>query len=782
MLKEIDTSACVLFLGSGFSADGKNILGLGPPVGDRLRKDLVDLLDDPSYENHDLQIVSEAASDDPNVDLYQELYNRYTITDVPPDQEYILRLPWRRIYTTNYDDAIERVLPGRPTFNYDEERPRRIPEGAVVHLHGAIRATTPDNVLQQLVLGERSYVRQHLERSPWYNEFDRDVRFSDGTFFLGYSLKDQHITAFLMKNPATVPKVFFVTRDQPDKPTATKLGQYGRILPIGITGFASLLKVLPKPAASKEPNQLRSLRFLNPLQDKATIVPPTSQEVRNLLTFGSFNFKRMIAGLSDESYVVARAQLIEKAINELVSARTLIVDARLGNGKTVFLNVLAAALSERGYKCFMCRSDAISATRDLDVLRALGKVAILFDSYSLAIDLIQEFAALPEAVFVVAVRTSVREVQMHEILNKCPSPLSTISVNALYQQERRAFAQLVRRAGLLSPSFEQKVATARDFRELVLTIFDNALVRRTIEQELFPALNNAQVRKVFLVSYLLKQSGHDADAVFLRDVTGVDPYQALFAVEAAAMEVFDLGDQLQLRSALFSSYLVDTFFDASEVLMVVEMLITSSALRREELKFRRMNGALMQVSFLSKVLARLPNPQRSMRDLFERLRQHDALSAEPLFWLQYAILMADEDLGISESFISTAYDRAEARDGFRTYQIDTFALRLALRAETQELSAQIARFDYISEKLNLVIEMLGEPSHRYHAISVLDGIAPFVEARGRFLSVSQKNRLVYDLSRAAHALQDLPANYRAQVGSDVIKERVGYAKDRLLAV
>jgi hypothetical protein len=325
-----------------------------------------------------------------------------------------------------------------------------------------------------------------------------------------------------------------------------------------------------------------------------------------LLTFGSFNFKRMIAGLPNEAYVVGRGDLVEKATKSIVSARTLVVDARLGNGKTIFLNLLGAALSAKGYKCFLCRSDAVSVTRDLEALRAIGKVAIFFDSYGVALDLIQEFSVLPEAVFAVAVRTSVRAVQMHEILARFPAPIATISINSLQKQEREAFSRLVSKAGLLSDNFDRKVATARDFRELVLTIFDNAQVRASIERELFPSLSGAQVRKVFLVSYLLKQSGHDADPAFLREVTGVDPYQALFAVEAVAAEVFDLGDQLQVRSAVFSSYLVDTFFDLRDVVATVETLIVAATLHREERTFRRMAGTLMQVSFLTRVLRAVP--------------------------------------------------------------------------------------------------------------------------------------------------------------------------------
>ena len=56
--------------------------------------------------------------------------------------------------------------------------------------------------------------------------------------------------------------------------------------------------------------------------------------------------------------MVGRGGPVEKATKSIASARTLLIDARLGNGKTIFLKSLAAALSANGYKCFLCRSDA----------------------------------------------------------------------------------------------------------------------------------------------------------------------------------------------------------------------------------------------------------------------------------------------------------------------------------------------------------------------------------------------------------------------------------------
>ena len=104
---------------------------------------------------------------------------------------------------------------------------------------------TRENVNAQLVLNETSYVRQHFEKSVWYDEFVRDLRFCHACYFLGYSLADYHVAALLMQNPAVKEKTYFVTRDSADDVFANRVAAYGTILPIGVEGFARLRKSLP---------------------------------------------------------------------------------------------------------------------------------------------------------------------------------------------------------------------------------------------------------------------------------------------------------------------------------------------------------------------------------------------------------------------------------------------------------------------------------------------------------------------------------------------------------
>lgn len=252
----------------------------------------------------------------PEYNLYQVLYEIFTVQSLSSDQLDILELPWMRIYTTNYDDVVEYALLKHKSrissYSYDEKKPRKLLPTSVVHLHGAIRQTTEDNVCEQLVLNEHSYVRQHFERSPWYDEFVRDIRYSTNCFFIGYSLSDYHISALLFQEEHLRNKTIFITREA-DVIFQNRVEKYGSVLPIGTNGFSNLCTNLPRKNRLENPFSLKSLRYIDPFKDKKTLAPPTSIEVLNLVTYGVFNEQRGMASLPSSTYIIPRCNLSEQA-------------------------------------------------------------------------------------------------------------------------------------------------------------------------------------------------------------------------------------------------------------------------------------------------------------------------------------------------------------------------------------------------------------------------------------------------------------------------------------
>ena len=165
----------------------------------------------------------------------------------------------------------------------------------------------------------------------------------------------------------------------------------------------------------------------------------------------------------------------------------------------------------------------------------------------------------------------------------------------------------------------------------------------------------------------------------------------------------------------------------------------------------------MRFSILSRALVNSPQRFEYLVGLFEKLRRDMDVNGEPLFWLQYAILMTAADkLEIAEDLIRTAYARAAENPGFLTFQIDTFALRLLLLIERADVDSNtVSRFGEIIEKMTQVKAMIGKESSRDQAVQVLGGIEPLIAEKGEVLSVSEKSTLIYHLALVQADLEGL---------------------------
>ena len=787
LLDDLYPAESILFLGSGFSRDALNIRNEKLPLGDELKQEFARLLN-VDHNLYDLQTLADEANSNDRIDLYQILYELFTVKQLTPRQENILKLNWRRIYTTNYDDAIELYYNksgiSKEKFCYFDRKPNKLKSGSIVHLHGMIHRATHENVLQQIILNESAYVRQHFEKSIWYEEFTRDLRFSHACYFVGYSLKDYHISSILLQDPSVTNKTFFITSKSRDQIFANRISAYGQLLPIGIERFAEICKTFVSKPASMDIHALKSFRLLDPFKDKKPLAGPTSNEILHLVTYGTFNYQRCLSTLPDSEYVVARQNLAVRASEAISRARCLLVHSLLGNGKSIFLHILAHQLSSKGFECVMAKTSPALLPEDLRLLKTRKNLVVFFDSYDSAIDLVPELIEqISNLKFVIAVRTGIQEVRFHEIVERFPKPLERINLNNFSNEDKEDFKMILDRSGVRTRDLDKKITKCRDFREIVTTLYDHSGIRTKVREELDPLLSDDNFRRVFVATHLLKWAGYDVDAGFLRNVTDCDAYAEIARFRDVARDIFRMDDDdVQVRSSVFSEYLIQNLLDTDDVVDNVHSILIEAVKRKGERQYQAILGSLMRFSLLSKALEKDSGKDKSLIRLYEKLRRDPNLNEEPLFWLQYSILMtAVRDFDVAEELISTAYDRADKIPTFRTFQIDTYALRLLLLREGQETeSNKIQRFDQIVEKIEHVKAMIREESRRDQAIKVLAEIEPFVFSRRRAFSESEKNSFILHLNLVDDELAQLNEVGRMRTGSDKIRKSIEKAKQFLL--
>lgn len=781
--EDVDFSSSVLFLGSGFSTSARNIAGDAVPSGFTLKTIFADRLKIDAAAL-DLQTITDYAIQTAKIDVYRLLADTFTIESVSTFQRDLIQLPWLRIYTTNYDDAIEftKLQLNLPinSFTFHDVTPKHLPDGSVIHLHGAIGKTNPDNVEKQLVLHEASYVLQFLERSPWFTRFEQDHTYADATFFVGYSLSDHAISSLLMKNPITQSKTFFITPNA-EAVLVSRLKSYGQHWPIDGSEFVRLCQMHRQPRPIENLATLTAFKSYDPFKDRRVNAPPTALEVRTLMTYGNFDSDRYLSTVEADYYVAPRKGTVESAFQKINASRSLIVHSDIGNGKSVFLTLLAKRLVSAGFRCFLFRGEAPRFQQEINLLKSIPKLIIVIDSYDVAIEIASHLSIqLPLAKFVVSAQTSVMEVRWHELETRMPSLISIESLNTLIDEDRVALRALLDRAGLTSSSFDDTFRRCKSLREVVLLIYNNKGVKDAIEQKFVDCSGKEGVGRVLIATQLLKLIGRELDADFIRLVTGVDPYATFLDNRELLADMLSIdGLTVRANSAAFSEFALKTFFSATEVLNIVYEIAVATVRRKHQREYRAVLSDLTKATTLRRLLSERTDRLELIETLYDRLHRDININDEPLFWLQYAILMSDKgDLRAAESFVQTAYLRANASRNFETYQIDTFALQLLLLLEKSEpANVPVSRFDELVRLLGLATNMVAISSHREYLNRSLSGLEDFVNCRIEGLGLGERIHLVMSLNQLIASMESKEDRLYPE---RILLESISRAKNRLV--
>lgn len=190
-IASISSGQSVLFLGAGFSHGIKNISGGEFPTSNQLKEKLEQLLD---VENsgQDIDALANILIEDDEYDvnsLINMLEQNFKIgkNENLEIHEQILKLPWKRIYTVNYDDVVETISGNiginRKSITLNQRVKDNINKNLIIHLNGSINNLTNSTLLSEFKLSSTSYLQTDLVNSEWYDVFKSDIDTAKNVFF-----------------------------------------------------------------------------------------------------------------------------------------------------------------------------------------------------------------------------------------------------------------------------------------------------------------------------------------------------------------------------------------------------------------------------------------------------------------------------------------------------------------------------------------------------------------------------------------------------------------------
>ena len=232
----------ILFAGSGFSYGAKNIKKESFRVGDGLR----DAIAKDCGIGETTQSLSVTAQyyikkKSPQ-DLISLLKDEFSVYSIEAWHNKLLSLPWKRIYTTNYDSVVETAAKNNtksmtPVVLSDKLSEQDI-SNICVHLNGYIDRLNIETLNNEFKLTDTSYSCDVLEGNEWFDLFKEDLISSSAIIIIGYSMQFDLDIKRLLSSPAIKKKVLFIDKANPDPISQSLLEEYGDCEFIGVDGFA----------------------------------------------------------------------------------------------------------------------------------------------------------------------------------------------------------------------------------------------------------------------------------------------------------------------------------------------------------------------------------------------------------------------------------------------------------------------------------------------------------------------------------------------------------------
>lgn len=398
----IEAGNSVLFLGAGFSAEAFNTKNDKIKDVDSLIADLLKQIGINSAEGYDLDTAAEEFEKSRGQDeTIVALHANFRAKSYTSDQAVIVTQPWRRIYTTNYDDVIELICSDirKPLTKHSVGDPVSEPMPGttqLLHVYGDIQRASSHEFAKAFLLSERQRDNSPFLNSPWMRAFHNDMLAASSVIFVGFSLSDIDIRRLLGKLPGEVlKKVHFIVKHDTKQPIITRMAKFGTPHAIGLSALASHLgsKRPGAPVASYTtlPVAMYEMFFTPKISASVSAI-----DIEKLLISGSVDAAKLShADITAEpgSYTISRSQNAYTRASKNASALLpILVNSDIGNGKSIFADQVGYMYAQNRYRVFKFHREPENIGEILAYLQALTDPSLLI------FDDVMRFPKLPTAI------------------------------------------------------------------------------------------------------------------------------------------------------------------------------------------------------------------------------------------------------------------------------------------------------------------------------------------------------------------------------------------------
>lgn len=734
VIRNIGSRNAILFLGSGFSASARGIENEEMPTAQGLAQKIADLQGFDAEE--DLRYASSRYLTDggDKTKLISLLKETFTVREVKDHHITIASVPWRRVYTTNYDMCFERAAEKSQkiyesvdlTSNPSEFSAR---SNVCVHLNGSLKNLSPDTLDNAFKLTNSSYLSpDSFLTSNWRYPFQRDIDFSSAIVFVGYSMYDIEVQKILHANPDYRKKTYFITRSLKSGRDQFTIEQFGAILPIGVEALAKAIDEQSEDFAA-EPEDL-ILASLWEYEFNEGDVDVRDTDVDAFLMRGEVSdeiIDAAITGAKGAPLLISRDDLTYA--NQLLDSNAkVVITAEFGNGKSTFIRALRSQLSLSGVRVFTADQADAHQHDDLEeIVKKDIKGCLIIDSYEQNIELLKHYAELKPAnlKLVIGARTSIHE-RYRSWLIETGLQLNEISLDELSSSETDQFIDIIDNIGYwgdkaaLPHHSKQSVVNYDHHRQIslnLLALLSSPQMIARVRDILGGLLLNHQYRDTVFAIALLSATDRPLTSSLISEIALND---AIYSTDLRANESFKQifrihGANISAKSSIFAIALISQQFPATYI--VDQLLKIVAAINNGIAELKNIQKSLLRFSVVERLLPEKQRMQNLVRYYEHLKREVSWLKSDPHFWLQYGMAqLTYKHFDKAQGYFDQAYALARQKHNYHTDHLDTQQARLFFM-QAMSVDDQARSFQLFQDGHKL-IRSLPDDVHKYRQIEL----------------------------------------------------------------
>lgn len=745
----------VLFTGAGFSYGAENINSLQIPAGKALAQKL---LTDIGYKNPQGGLDKVTAAylrRKPDQELVDLLTNAFSVGKVTPSHVTLASLPWRRVYTTNYDMVLEEAsrqakVVRSSVDGIDSPRDHLAKPNLVVHLNGAITRLTTDRLHSSFKLISESYSTEAFQNSEWAFHFRADIRNAAVVIFVGYSMYDLDIRRILYGEDIS-DKTLFVTAPLNDENEleAEDLADLGYLAPIGIDAFAKTVDEIKSSYIPRKPSLL--LDAWEKISSVPAISsPPRDADVLDFLSMGDARPALLLEACSPNApnYVIPIevSDEIESALLKL--DRDVLVIGGVGTGKTFVCECVAQRMAVRGwhvYRIAIPNNDEISEIQQ--ACEIPGPKLLVVENYPRHMELLRWIAETnpTDTIVLATARSHVHELFAADFFRLMTDNCLLFDISQLSDNQIVSAASLLDRYGIwgdkASWPMQRKIQfLTKDCKAelpfILLDILKSQHVAgrfRTLVEE---SNNRRDVEEVLICTFTLEVMQFSPRVTHVQELLADRIQWAKVRSQNQLKPIVDFkAHHIHVKSVVLASYMLQHVFSAKAIVLTLIGMAKEAEARISNVAYRQIFTSMMRYSQVSLALPE-SNRLDSAIAFYEGIKNLPSARIDPQFWLQYAIsCMAFGKIKRAERYFADAYEYAKKRQSYNTYQIDNHYARLLLEKALLTPTVNDA-IEMVDKARKLLFPQLATEV-RYHPYRVAIGFSKCYERLRSELSPEQ---------------------------------------------